>query len=358
MAAVASTSSPSVDATRSYSVSVLGDTHFDTSPVETYHSAFIRKYGKDEGQWWRPAEFARNAKMWAGPSRRILEASGRTAGADTRFVLQLGDLVQGDCADATIHRRMLDDCAAYMAGVYPGKLRFVTVCGNHDVRDGVDPMGNDREAAAAYRAFAGGQTTFGFREGPDLFVVMDFNRGREDAATVKRILAENGGVRYTFLVTHGGVFPFDVWSRRWFYLGAPEDDALRREMRALFASRNAIVLSGHTHKLEYKEAVFPEGRLVEFTMSTVACGANGALVPAEPEVMREGVAAYGDVKWARESPAVAALFGEYRPFMRHYYAARSAGHAVLRVSDEGVRFDYYGQDALTPTRSWFVDRKK
>ena len=341
-----------------YSVSVLGDTHFDAEPASVYHSEFLRKYGKDEGQWWRPAEFARNAQMWAGPSRRILEASGRIAGKDTRFVLQLGDLIQGDCADAATHKRMLKDCSDFMSAVYPKGLRFVTVCGNHDIRDGVDPMGNDQAAAESYRAYMGGRTTYGFREGPDLFVVMDFNRGREDAEEVKRLLRENEDVRYTFLVTHGGVFPFDVGTRRWFYLGAPEDDALRREMRALFARRNAIVLCGHTHHLEFKEAEFPEGRLVEFTMNTVFGGAKGVPNPAEPLVLREGPAAYGDTEWVRSTSEVTALFGEYRPYMRRYFAAKGVGHAVMRVSDEGVAFEYYGHDAVVPTKTWFVARRK
>jgi len=340
----------------SYSVSILGDTHFDTSPSSVYHAEFARKYGADKLQQWRPEEFERNARMWEGPSRRILEASGRTATDSTRLVLQLGDLIQGDCADAAVHRRMLADGVAYMKGVYPKGVRFVTVCGNHDVRDGIDPMGDDQSAADAYRAFAGGRTTYGFREGPDLFVVVDFNRGREDVAEVKRILRENEDVRYTFVAVHGGVFPFDVGRRRWFYLGAAEDDALRREMRAQFARRNAIVLCGHTHRLEFKEARFPEGRLVEFTMNSVWGGKDGTAYPAEPKVLREGAASYGDVAWVRSSPQVSALFDEYRPYMKRYLAAKAVGHAVMRVSDAGVAFDYYGRDSTVPTRTWFVAR--
>ena len=342
------------DGRSSYSVAILGDTHFDTSPSSAYHAEFLRKYGQDKLQRWRSEEFERNARMWAGPSRKILEASGRVVTDDTRFVLQLGDLIQGDCADANVHARMLSNAVAYMKGAYPAGMRFVTVCGNHDVRDGVDPMGDDRAAAESYRRFSGGSTTYCFREGPDLFVVADFNRGREDADIVKRALLENDDVRHTFFIVHGGVFPFDVGRRRWFYLGAAVDDALRREMRALLARRNAIVLCGHTHCLEFKEAVFPEGRLVEFTMNTVWAGKNGIAYPAEPKVLREGVRAYGDAEWVRSSPDVTALFDEYRPYMRRYFAGRAVGHAVMRVSDEAVVFDYYGHDALVPTRSWRV----
>ena len=38
--------------------------------------------------------------------------------------------------------------------------------------------------------------------------------------------------------------------------------------------------------------------------------------------------------------------------MACYWFANAVGHAKLRVSDEGVWFDYYGRDALTPTKTF------
>ena len=365
---------------RAYSVSVLGDLHYDTSPDTVYHGRFNELFrGKGIHLTWFK-EFVRNAKMWApdGPSRRILAASARRVTPDTRMVLQTGDLIQGDCNDFALHRRMLADVVGQLKAVYPADLPFVFTAGNHDVREG--GKGHDRAAAEPFAAFSNDhhrrelgaracssvdRTTFAFRQGPDLYVVMDFNFAKEQASYVKAILDANPDVRYTFLVTHGGVFPYDSWTCRWFYLGGeraygkdgflvfdPEADAVRREMRAVFARRNAIVLCGHTHHLELKEAQFPEGTITEMTMNSVTGQAAGPDFPGEPEVVREGVSRYGDADWVKAKPSNVALFDEYRPYMTRYWFANAVGHAKLRVSDAGVWFDFYGRDAFEPTKTF------
>lgn len=350
---------------RTYSVAVLGDLHYDTAPDTVYHAKFIELFRAAKKHPARFKEFVRNAKMWAGPSRRLLAASGACATGDTALVLQMGDLIQGDCNDFTVHRRMLDETAARMKAAYPSGLPFVTTCGNHDVREG--GKGRDLAATPVYSEFArdfhrkelGSRvcgaidaSTFAFRQGPDLYLVLDFNQGKRQAELVKRIFEANKDVRYTFVVTHGGVFPFDSWNCRWFYLGKPADDALRREMRAVLAARNAIVLCGHTHHLELKEAKFAEGTITEMTMNSVPCKTHGGEFPSVPENVREGAANYGRVDWVAKDASTAALFGEYQPFMTRYYLADAAGHAKMRVSDAGVWFDYYGRDSQKVTKTF------
>ena len=361
---------------RAYAVSVLGDLHYDTAPETVYHAKFAELFRAAGKHPLRFKEFERNAKMWAGPSRQILAASGKCAAGDTAFVLQLGDLIQGDCNDFAVHRRMLDETATLVKGAYPTGLPLVTVCGNHDIREG--GMGRNQAAKQPYVDFSldfhrrelgsrlcGGMnaTTFAFRQGPDLYVALDFNSAIDHVPLVKKILAANKDVRHTFVLSHGGVFPFDCWDCRWFYLGGVSEshkglkphqaaDRLRREMRALLAARNAIVLCGHTHHLELKEAKFPEGTITEMTMNSVPCQSKGPDFPGEPQVVREGVSAYGVTDWVKKNPAVAALFDEYRPYMTRYYLANAAGHARLRVSDEGVWFDYYGRASVTPTKTF------
>ena len=361
---------------RAYSVSVLGDCHYDAAPDTLYHSRFIVLFKGTKQHPMRFKEFVRNAKMWAGPSREILSASGRCVTADTAMVLQMGDLIQGDCNDFAVHRRMLEDTARLMKSAYPDSLPFVTTCGNHDIREG--GKGRNFAAAKPYAEFARDfhrkelgnrlrgtveEPTFAFRQGPDLYLVVDFNFAEKTTGSVRRLLDENRDVRHTFIVTHGGVFPFDCWDCRWFYLGGVHNsykdsrtdsatDAQRREMRALFASRNAIVLCGHTHHLELKEAKFPEGVITEMTMNSMPGKSNGGEFPSEPEVVREGAARYGDADWVKDSPEVAALFNVYRPFMRRYYLANAAGHARMRVSDEGVWFDYSGRGSTEVTKTF------
>lgn len=350
---------------RTYSVAVLGDCHYDTAPDTVYHAKFIEMFRGTGKHPMRFKEFVRNATMWAGPSREILSASGRCVTADTAMVLQMGDLIQGDCNDFAVHRRMLDETAAFMKSVYPASLPFVTTCGNHDIREG--GKRRDKAAAPVYSAFARefhrrelgsrvcgaiDSSTFAFRQGPDLYLILDFNFAEKQTELVKRILDGNRDVRYTFVVTHGGVLPFDSWECRWFYLGGAGVAQRRREMRAVFASRNAIVLCGHTHHLELKEAKFPEGMITEMTMNSVPCKSDGGEFPGIPEVTREGVENYGDIDWVKGTPEVAALFAEYKPFMRRYYLADAAGHARMRVSDGGVWFDYHGRGSTEVTKTF------
>lgn len=355
-------------AERTYSVSILGDTHYDVAPARRYHAAYIREFaGKKENQWGF-REFPRNSRMWEDVCLRTLLASGRAVRPDCAFVYQAGDLVQGDCNDPAVHAAMLRETLAFMKAAYPRRLPFVTVCGNHDVRGGVRPevqAGTRRAYADTVCPFVAAElgarlcgpiagTTFAFRQGPDLFVAVDFNGGDRSVPELKRLLGENPDARYTFILIHGGIFPYDFWSR-YFYLGDPKLDGVRREVRSLLARRNAIVLSGHTHHLELKEAVFPEGTIVEATVNTVDDGGT----PAVPRRVREGVETYGkDAAFLDRIVRGRELFAEYRPFMTRRYDADALGHAILRVSDGGVELDYFGHDAETPTKTFVLRQSR
>ncbi len=343
----------------SYSVVALGDLHYDDEQPERFHAEFIKKNGGRVSP-----NFQRNAKMWAGPSRRMLEASAKCVGPDAAFVLQLGDIIHGDCESDTVHTQYLAEAISVLEATYP-KLPIVSVAGNHDIRSGLKPHG----ATAAYCQFmlpflshqlsgliSNGvdKTTFGFRLGPDLWIVADFNVGVRDLGVIKRLLADNEDARYTFVCSHGPVIPSDISSknrsRRWFFLGSPGYDKQRREMRALFAKRNVIVLCGHVHALEYKDWFGDDGRITEMTITSVLTRTE-----AEPSVVFDSPDRYGN--WpanAETNAATTALFAEYKPGLKERYAARAGGHYMLHVSDSGVTLDYYGLEATKPTKTFIL----
>lgn len=340
---------------RSYSVALIGDMHYDADPMEKFHAEFLKVWGEDPDESWRLGEFRRNAAMWNGIGRKILASAGASATPDTAFVAQLGDLVQGDCRDGETHRRMLAEAKGLLSESFGPDRPIVLVCGNHDLRAGTSRDGNDQDAAEAYRVFVGRDTTYAFRQGPDLYLVIDFNRPSADR--VKKLLAANENVRYTFILTHGPLSPMDLMPRRWFLYGDEKDDPVRNEMRALFARRNAIVLAGHVHSLEHKEFAFPEGRISELVLSTIVRSFDKPLAP-EPDVIATDPARYGRVKEQEVSwvPGLKELFDEWRPHLREYYASRATGHYRLRVSDAGVWVDYYGLDARMPTKTFELRR--
>lgn len=371
LAGPAWTNAKAVD--NSYSVIVLGDTHYDRYPPEHFHARAITQWGAEGIHKRRLREFTRNATMWRDLSPRILAASAKTRRSDAAFMLQVGDLVQGDCMSDSLHTTMLAEAMELLEKTYPG-LPIISVCGNHDIREGESDTG----AVNAYReymlplesrhlnSFAPEgikQTTFGFRCGKDYWLFLDFNYGERDIELAKRLLNENCDVRYTFVAVHGPVLPLDLWHCRWFYLGAPNSDTLRREMRALLAKRKAIILAGHAHTLEFRDWYGDGGRITEMIVNTVAGNKTGVF-PIKPKVVAASPADWG--RWISEggkptftqqrvdtpktSVGMAALYAEYRSGLMKYQAMRAVGHYCLRVADGNVRLEYYGHDAVKPTR--------
>ena len=327
---------------RSYSVPVLGDIHFDSPDSSFYHSDYTHSTSRKRYEA-HLAEHVRNAEMWKERLPRLIRASGACLASDAAFALQMGDLVQGDCGNAATHKRMLDDAFSFVKNSYGGDLPLVVVAGNHDIRgdlrtDGAKetferwlPNTMSSELGILVR-----DTTFSFRCGPDVFLVVDFNWPKPDLKLVKRLLKESEDARYTFFVTHGQVVPCD--QSRWIMLGAQERDGERRELRSLLAKRNAIVLCGHTHKMEFIECEFPEGRISQFTFNSVW---------TYPRQSQLAIYASGEDAYGSEG-----LLGEYKPFVRTFMRMNAAGHYWLRVSDRGVGVAFYGGSATTPTQKF------
>lgn len=109
-----------------YSIVILGDTHFDTEPVDVYHSNY-----NEPVEWLncvQREEFRRNGEMWRERCPRLLNNAARLIDRKTRMVFQMGDLIQGDCGKREVHQKMLSDVMNHFKGVL-GCLPFVTVCG-------------------------------------------------------------------------------------------------------------------------------------------------------------------------------------------------------------------------------------
>ena len=235
---------------RSYSVPVLGDIHFDSPDPKFYHAGYTHSTSAKRYKA-HLAEHVRNSEMWKDRLPRLVGASSRCIRADTAFALQMGDLVQGDCGNAAMHRQMLDDAFGLVKGAYGGKMPLVVASGNHDIRGDMKGDGAREtlekwlpETMAKELGVPVKGTTFSFRQGPDVFIVVDFNEPRPNLATIKRLLEESKDARYTFIVSHGPVIPSG--QTRWFLMGGKTRDVERKELRSLFARRNAICLCGHT----------------------------------------------------------------------------------------------------------------
>ncbi|MGM9736899.1 MAG: metallophosphoesterase family protein [Candidatus Cryptobacteroides sp.] len=333
---------------KKYSVVILGDTHFDTEPASVYHSDY-----NEPVEWLNRVqreEFARNGEMWRERCPKLLKRAACLIDDDTRMVLQMGDLIQGDCGNPLVHKKMLADVMDRFKGELCG-LPFVTVVGNHDIR-GTGAENAYKEYMPARMSSELGKeiskTTFSFNIGDDAFIVIDFNR--PDDAEVEKLLEETEGARNTFIVIHGPLLPFDGGSCRWFFHGAESQkhtDA-RRHFRELFARRNVICLCGHTHSTELADWYGDGGRITQMTMNSVWSKEEYGIYT----VKAEGAGEYGKFRMAKKtmpdgSPVKdeSALFEEYRPGLKRYVNSNSAGSYKMTVSGRRVIVDFYAGDS-------------
>ena len=74
---------------KTYSVVLLGDTHYDTAPDCVYHSGYSDPNPSREAAHRK--EFVRNAEMWAERCPSLVRRASRLVREDTRLCLQMGD---------------------------------------------------------------------------------------------------------------------------------------------------------------------------------------------------------------------------------------------------------------------------
>ena len=335
-----------------YSVSVLGDTHFDTEPESVYHSHY------DESNKWakiQHAEFRRNGEMWRARCRELLASSARLAHEqETRFILQLGDIIQGDCDHVPTHKKMLDDCIKMLRAPYPADLPFLTVVGNHDFRG--------KGAWDAYFQFAepfmsreiGKEVkypAFSFRQGKDLWVFCNFET--KDLNPIADLIDADPAARRVFLVTHG---PFTTFvsggSYRWRLGGRKECEASRPRLYETLSRRHAVVISGHTHTTNLYRHENKFGGFAEFTVNSV--WAKPELATGVP--IQDKVADYGKLGYARVPPEKHADYTReldfFRSGLKEYFYNNGAGHYRLNVSGAAVTMEFYPGAATEPARTF------
>jgi len=325
-----------------YSVVILGDTHYDDADPEKYHQGYHLENATREDNHRK--EFIRNGKMWSGRCQDLVKRAACLIDEDTRFVLQMGDLIQGDTANYETHRRFLEDAVNLFKTSLAPDLPFVTVAGNHDLR------GNDDAVASkAYADYMPArlseelgitvpETNFLLRSGEDAFIVVNFSK--PDVSRIEELYREAEGARHTFMVVHSPVFPYDnikYWW--WILLGNRKDSRAdeRRHIRALMASRNTVVLCGHTHKTELLDWEGDGGRITQMTMSSVWASE----VQGQYKELATGAEGYGSQIKQLDPSFDMSLFDEYRPGITRYSFANAAGSYKLIVGEKDIHVDFY-----------------
>lgn len=342
-----------------YSVLVLGDVHFDAPEIGVYHSHYKPAKGRPAEIF--PLRMKREHDMWSGLMQRLAAAARRDVRPDTKFVLQLGDLIQGNCAKAAVHAKMLEDGFSYFKNSVAPDLPFVPVVGNHDV-DGSSWL--DRKSAAeVFRetmfpeltrelGFLVDNTTFAFRQGPDLFLYADFNR--PNYGRILNLLEDCPNARYTFLVSHGAVVPVSIGRHfRWFMMGEKARTSVRRKLFSELCRRQAVALVGHNHITSFADINAPEGRLAQFMATSVWSEKRQAAAKTDYASPKD-YARFPKKAKDYDLADAKALFGEYSPYVKGFFSSGLQGRYMLNVSDRAVTMTAYGGDSAEPVRTFVL----
>ena len=393
---------PAAEGRGTYAVAVLGDTHFDAAPDSLYHAALDTSTSSGA---YSLAECHRNAEMWRERMPALLAASAACAswhpdaqacsvpvpacsvpapegaGLPTRFILQLGDIVSGDCNDDAVHLRMLRDAlsahrapygvlqeaasaasttasAASTTAPAASPLPFLTVIGNHDFRgspngrkiyfEWAEPLlSRELGENAAYPLFS-------FRIDDDHWIFCDFERA--SLFDVAAEVSSDPDARYVFLVTHGPFTPNQSGNNWiWRLSGWKAKGGTGKGVPELFEAisrRRAIVLSGHTHYTSFYRNENEYGGYTEFTANSVWKGDD--LAHADPFPGHDRPSAFGTWRAEEVSAANRAAYDAdialFKPGLREYFLGPGAGHFRLEVTDAAVKMLFYPGAATEPGR--------
>ena len=338
-------------ANNSYNVALLGDVHYDHMK---YHDMSKMKhlripqekyvYNKDGFFSWRNHSLwteinkggsvekntPLNMAMWKKYMPALLDgAAAEAKKSNARFTIQMGDLIHGDCYNLELNKANLQGAVQQLTNRFD---KVFLVSGNHDGRgtgaaqawDEVINTYLDGTAKNLQRK----NTKYYFTVGKDLYFFYDLMN--PDVDFFEKALKENPDSRYTFFVSHVPLLPTGKSAVR----SILTDDIYR--LFHLLEKRNAIILSGHTHKVSQVKYVNPaNGRRIDQLIinSTVRYPKNQLNFKPKVDNPNKNF----PQKARKEKELWKKLYDGKVTTLQH---SHGTGYGILRVSDKGVFIDY------------------
>ncbi len=338
----------------SYTFAVIGDIHYDR--MEFHDLRKMKHLGIPHGKhvlnedgyfsWRKQTKWVElnkggtvesatplNEMMWQKYTPIMLDkAAARAKAAKALYTFQLGDMIHGDCYDFDLHKKNLEQGLQQLTKRFDNVL---VVCGNHDTRgieggkawDQVINTHLDKTIKNLKRK----NTNYYFTIGKDLYLCYDLMN--VDIPFFEQAVRENPNARYTFFISHVPLLPTGKHA-----VNAILSDDLK-PLLALLEKANAIVLSGHTHKVSFVEYFNKENnhRMSQFVINSTIRFPKRQL------------------KFHETKPAsdqFPAKHAKNRELWNKFYAGKvttklhtnGTGYGILRVSNEGVYIDYRNFD--------------
>lgn len=182
-------------------------------------------------------------------------------------ILQAGDFVEGLCGRYQLQSLQFEDAKTFVQEYFPHTL-FLLTKGNHDIT-GPDA---DKAYQDTILPWLGSQlqrnvpqSSYTVNYGGDLFVFFDAYNPDLDwlEATLEKSTA-----RYTFLILHKPVVPFNARSN-WHLFAENKFRSERTRLLDVLGRHKVIVLCGHLHDYSLLSRKTPNGRFVQLSMGSV-----------------------------------------------------------------------------------------
>jgi len=326
-----------------YRVLVMGDAHFDAPE-------FHRTPPATDG---RKQERSRNLNMWKAKSPALFAAAGKRAAAEkVVFAVQLGDLAQGDCDDATLQGAMLRKAYATVRKNFPEDVPLLIVKGNHDIRT----VGKSKNNAAADAVLLPilskvlgrkliKNSCYSFARGRDLYIAVDgFIPAKSIEAFVKKTLDNHPDTRYVVFMTHLPLLPASLGAPFWVVPGYDR-------IAALLETRNTLILAAHTHSPSLITRTSARGKLTQLIVSSMGSSWGKKQVPGEIGDWESYAAAVKKrFPQSRHSERDGKRWAEWEKsgaFTLRQFSG-NAGFVILDVDDEGVTARCFNDSSRKP----------
>ena len=240
-----------IDGKDHYKVTYIGDIHYDG---QQYHIEPLSE---------RAAKL--HYTQWQGTSQKVLAAAGKQS-SGVPFVVQLGDMINGDCDNAELQGAALRDAFAEIKRHFPGK-KLLSLAGNHDHRGRSDAsQAPDKYLIPLLKKELGKEvkmtgTNYAVRYGKDLYIFYDY-RKKESGDLVKKVLADSSDARHIFFLSHLPMFPCTIGNPGWV---VPQF----KELIPLLAEKKAVIVCGHIHSMSHIVYKSRTGFLPQITVTSM-----------------------------------------------------------------------------------------
>ncbi len=264
-----------------------------------------------------------------------------------KFVLQVGDLVEGLCGSEALSVRQNREALEFIGEAELG-VPFLFTKGNHDVTgDGADAAFDhvllpfmQQQSRLVDAGSAHARACFSLTHEDTQFAFFDAYATDSldwlEATAAKRTAAR------LFVTVHPPVVPYGARAT-WHVFSSEKSASKRVKLLDILGKHEAIVLGGHLHKFAALTRAAGGGRFTQLAVSSVV-----SALTERPRDVLHGPAAYTGEQVSLEpqhSPATIdtrrAIYDEERKHVSSFEYANSAGFAVVTVSGDRVVADIH-----------------